>query len=138
MEKGIAALKEKDDPDGNFLMSLFPHYQMIPEHAKLDMQIKIINLIKRYKLHSSSYPNYQTYHTLNLYCSGPSSYPQFTNQSLQPSNATLTLLTSTADIGPGKRPVTISPSPISPTMSAIASAKSDSLICEDYFNLKKS
>ncbi|TGZ38061.1 uncharacterized protein [Temnothorax longispinosus] len=50
MEKITIALTAKDDPDRHFLMSLLPHYKTIPEQTKLDVQVDMINLIKRYQL----------------------------------------------------------------------------------------
>lgn len=56
MEKRTVVLQESDDADRHFLISLLPHYKMVPEHAKLDLQVDIINLIKKYKS-DTRYPN---------------------------------------------------------------------------------
>lgn len=40
-----------DDPDKQFLLSLLPDFKCIPESAKLDVKVEIMNILKKYKQH---------------------------------------------------------------------------------------
>lgn len=61
-----------DDPDKQFLLSLLPDFKCIPESAKLDVKVEIMNILKKYKQHPTL-ANQQYFPSQHNFFPGPSS-----------------------------------------------------------------
>ncbi|XP_076035779.1 uncharacterized protein LOC143021873 isoform X4 [Oratosquilla oratoria] len=116
-----------DDPEKQFLLSLLPDLRSIPERAKLDVKIEFMNVLKRYKQHSTL-ANQQYFPPPHNFLTGPSSSASHEQHNFLPS-AIPSQATETHS--QPVSPHTPSPEPSSQTLSPWSD---NSSICDEYYN----
>ncbi|XP_068239900.1 uncharacterized protein [Palaemon carinicauda] len=72
--------KAPDDHDKQFLISLVPDFKCIPESAKLDVKLQIMNILERYKQH----PTQQYFPSHHNFFPGPCSSMSLASNNFAP------------------------------------------------------